>query len=99
MYDDPHGALRARVIEGVLTGKGDADPAVRRAAFEGRGLPGDLAALIAKVHAHAYKVTDADVATPQAARGDDAMFEIIVSAAMGAASQRLAAGHRALEEA
>ncbi len=99
MYPDPHGALRERVIHTVLDGPGMAPPALRAAAFAGRDLPSDLAPLVAKEHAHAYQVTDGDVARALAARGDDELFEVIVSAALGAASQRLAAGHRALEDA
>lgn len=99
MYPDPHAALRERVIRTVLEGPGTAAPPLRTAAFEGRNLPADLAALVAKERAHAYQVTDEDIARAQAARGDDELFEVIVSAALGAASLRLVAGHRALEEA
>lgn len=99
MYPDPHAALRERVIRTVLDGPGMAPPALRAAAFSGRDLPPDLASLVAKEQAHAYRVTDEDVARAGAGRGDDELFEVIVSAALGAASQRLAAGHKALEEA
>ncbi len=99
MYADPHAALRERVIRTVLEGPGTAPPALRAAAFTGRDLPADLESLVAKEQAHAYRVTDEDVARAQALRGDDATFEVIVSAALGAASHRLAAGHKALEEA
>lgn len=99
MDTDPHLALRQRVVERVLGAPGHSDPALRAAAFAGRDLPADLAPLVAKIRAHAYQVTDADVARGQSTRGDDAMFEIIVSAALGAASERLAAGQRALERA
>jgi hypothetical protein len=51
------------------------------------------------VHAHAYRVTDSDVATAQAKYGDDKLFEVIVSAAIGASRQRLMAGLDALENA
>jgi hypothetical protein len=44
-------------------------------------------------------VTDGDIAPLQATYGDDQLFEIIVSAALGASRQRLLAGLRALEEA
>jgi hypothetical protein len=69
---------------------------LRRAAADGAGLPDDLQPLVEKIHAHAYKVTDADVAAPQAAYGDDRLFEIIVSAALGASRKRLSAGLAAL---
>ena len=99
MIPDPHLALRERVIRGVLESPGHADPPLRAAAFARGAVPDDLATLVDRIHAHAYRVTDADVGRGQSTRGDDAMFEVIVSAALGAASARLAAGRRALEEA
>ena len=99
MISDPHAALRNRVFRSVLEGPGESDPAIRKAAAEGTGLPADLQSLIDKVHAHAYKVTDEDVARVQATYGDDRMFEIIVSAALGASRKRLLAGLDALDKA
>ena len=83
----------------VLTGPGETDPAVRQAAASNAGVPEELRALIAKVHAHAYKVTDADIARLQSTYGDDKLFEIIVSAALGASRTRLMAGLDALANA
>lgn len=99
MISDPHSALRDRVFQRVLEGAGDTDPAIRNAAADGTGLPDDLQPLIDKVHAHAYKVTDDDVARLQTKYGDDRLFEIIVSAALGASRQRLLAGLKALHDA
>jgi hypothetical protein len=99
MTQDPHAKLRDQVLDQVLTGPGEADPALRQAAANDAGLPADLQPLVDKVHAHAYRVTDADVATLQAKYGDDKMFEVIVSAALGASRKRLFAGLRALEQA
>jgi hypothetical protein len=96
---DPHAKLRDEVLRRVLEGDADAEPALRRAAAEGAGLPADLQPLVDKIHRHAYKVTDDDVARLQAVYGDDRMFEIVVSAAVGASRARLLAGLRALEEA
>lgn len=99
MTADPHAALRDTVLQTVLEGAGDSDPFIRRAAAEGEGVPADLQTLVAKIHNHAYKVTDDDIARPQARYGDDQMFEIVVSAALGASRNRLLAGLRALDEA
>jgi hypothetical protein len=44
-------------------------------------------------------VTDDDMARAQAKHGDDQMFEIVVSAALGASRQRLLAGLEALDKA
>ena len=62
-------------------------------------MPSDLQPLIEKIHRHAYKVTDDDIARVQAKYGDDKMFEIVVSAALGAARKRLALGLEALDNA
>jgi hypothetical protein len=99
VISDPHASLRDRVLESVLQGPGESDPAIRQAAAQGRGVPSDLQPLVDKIHRHAYKVTDEDIARAQAKYGDDQMFEIVVSAALGASRQRLLAGLRALEEA
>lgn len=96
---DPHAKLRDEVLHQVLDGPGESDPGVRRAAAANSGVPSDLQTLVGKIHRHAYKVTDDDVASLQASYGDDKMFEIIVSAALGASRQRLVAGLAALEDA
>jgi hypothetical protein len=99
MSTDPHAELRDRVTATVLDGPGVAPQALRRAAASGRDLPNELQPLVDKVRAHAYRVTDEDIAIGQAKHGDDAMFEVVVSAALGAAHDRLTAGLRALEQA
>lgn len=99
MTVDPHAELRDRVFQRVLQGAGDTDPTLRDAAAAGTGLPDDIQPLIDKVHAHAYKVTDEDIARLQPRYGDDSLFEIIVSAALGASRKRLLAGLKALDEA
>lgn len=97
--DDPHAVLRDRVLARVLEGPGESEPSVRQAAAAGAGAPADLQALVEKIHRHAYKVTDEDVARLQARYGDDRMFEIIVSAAVGASRARLLSGLEALDDA
>ena len=96
---DPHASLRDRVLNRVLLGAGDVERDVRHAVASGSGVPADLQDLIDKIHRHAYKVTDDDIAKAQQKYGDDKMFEIVVSAALGAANRRLQAGLRALNEA
>ena len=99
VIDDPHAALRDQVLQTVIQGQGESDPSIRHAAAEGRGVPADLQALVVKIHNHAYRVTDEDMARVQAKYGDDPLFEIVVSAALGASRNRLLAGLQALEEA
>ena len=96
---DPHAELRDRVFARVLEGEGETDAALRQAVADGRGVPTDLKALVDKIHMHAYKVTDDDIARAQAKYGDDQMFELVVSSALGAARTRLEAGLKALDEA
>ena len=99
MTSDPYGHLLDRVLRRVIHGAGESEPALRNAAAEGRGVPADLQPLIDKIHTHAYTVTDEDVARLQPVYGDDRLFEIIVSASLGASHKRLMAGLKALEEA
>ena len=99
MRPDPHASLRDRVLDRVLNGPAETEPALRNAAANDSGLPAELQALVDKIHRHAYKVTDEDMARLQAKYGDDRLFEIVVSAALGASRKRLFAGLSALEEA
>lgn len=99
MTADPHEGLRDAVLDSVLNGRAETDPALRNAAAEGAGAAPDIQSLIDKIHRHAYKVTDEDIAKLQATYGDDRMFEVVVSAALGASRQRLLAALDALEKA
>ena len=86
------------LIRNVLDGPGLLEPSLRRAAFERGSLPEPLAALVAKIHRHAWQVTDEDVAGARAAGwSEDQLFELIVCASVGASKERLDAGLRALE--
>ena len=96
---DPHAVLRDEVLESVLRGGGESSPSIRLAAAEGVGVPVELSELVEKIHKHAYTVTDDDVARLAPKYGDDQLFEIIVSAALGASRQRLLAGLAALDDA
>jgi hypothetical protein len=97
--DDPHAAIRDRVFRTIFDGPGESVPAVRRAAGDGTGVPSDLAALVDKIHHHAYKVTGEELADLRATYSDDQLFEVVVCAAVGASRRRLLAGLAALEEA
>ena len=96
---DPYAGMRDRVLDNVLKGPGESDPAIRESVANRTNVPDDLKVLVEKIHRHAYKVTDEDMAAAQAKYGDDRMFEIVVSAALGASQERLVAGLKALEEA
>jgi alkylhydroperoxidase family enzyme len=104
--DDPRGryaAYTARLVDAVLTQPGHTPPELRRAIVarvSGKGggeVPGALASYVDKVARHAYKVTDDDLARlQQAGHSDDALFEVTVSAALGAALGRLERGRTVL---
>ena len=61
--------------------------------------PPNLATLVQKIRSRAYTVTDADIEGLRGQFSDDQLFEIIVAATFGAASERRTAAFRALEEA
>lgn len=94
---DPHAALRDAVFGQVFEGPAQTDPRLRTAAAHSIGLPQDLQPFVDNIHAHAYKITSVEVAALQRVYGDDKLFEIIVSAALGASRNRLRAGLATLE--
>lgn len=78
-------AMRAAVVNGP----GTTTPTVRRAAFGGGEVSREASAYVDKVRRHAYKVTHADVeALHSAGWSDDAIFELTVATALGAALSR-----------
>lgn len=99
-----------RFVDAVLTTPGDTRDELRcaveaRAAQNGGRpanhasdeVPEDLTRYVDKVAKHAYKVTDADVeALHHAGYSEDAIFEITLSAALGAGLARLERGLEAL---
>lgn len=107
-FERPHTmqpmSTHADAIEtAVLTAPGLTDPAQRTAILTGAAaacglaepvdLPADLAPLLDKIWRNAYKVVDRDIETLRAAGyADDALFEVIVSAAAGAGLARLRRG-------
>lgn len=98
-----HTEAMERVAEAVLTTPGEADPALRQAVEAYAGgratpeLPADLRPYVDKVARNAYKVTDADVdRLRKAGYSEDAIFELTLAAALGAARARLDAGLRAM---
>jgi alkylhydroperoxidase family enzyme len=93
---DRFAELRRTLEESVWRDRGHTPPAMREAAATRRDVPPELAALVDKIHRHAHKVTDEDIATLRARFSDDELYELIVSAALGAAAARLDAGLGAL---
>lgn len=89
--------FKQRLVDAVLNTPGDTSSELRRAVMERGKVPAPLAPYVDKVAQHAYKVTDEDVAALRlAGHSDDALFEVTVSAAVGAALERLERGMAAL---
>ncbi|MCB9766201.1 MAG: hypothetical protein H6739_40875 [Alphaproteobacteria bacterium] len=106
MTEHPH----ARSLRATLDVPGEADDALRRAAYAlaeahavgdpaaVTGLPDDLRAFVTKVALHAYKTTDEDItALMDAGWTEQQLFEVLAAAAIGAGVSRLEAGLAALE--
>ncbi len=98
------------LIEAVLTSPGATSSTLRhateayaaqlsgRASSQADQLPQELEGYLSKVALHAYKVTDEDIEALRAAGYDeDAIFELTLSAALGAGMARLEQGLAALK--
>lgn len=97
--------------EAVLAAPGDLDRPTRTAileraidvstgvaAAEMHAVPEPLGAFVDKIARHAYTIVDADVhGLRDAGHSEDALFEALTSAAIGAGLARLACGLAALE--
>jgi hypothetical protein len=85
------------LCQAVFQSPGSTELAVRAAAGSGGELPEPVGSYAAKVRDQSYRINDADFAGLTAAGlSDDAIFEITIAAAVGAALQRLDAGMRAV---
>lgn len=94
---DRYAPLFAALRESVFGAPGRLDRATRHAAAFGGPLPPDLSALAAKVRDEAHAIDDEDVERlRRAGHVDDAIFELIVAAAFGAAQVRLSRALAAL---
>ena len=95
------GKIRS-LVDSVLVSRGDSDPELRRAVEQraaihagrlpegGPRLPQELGSYIDKVALHAFKVTDSDIeALRDTGYSEDAIFELTLSAALGAGIARL----------
>lgn len=100
-----HAEKMRRLADAILIGPGELDVEVRRAAQaqaatlgawsfpSATELPPVIAAFVEKVAKHAYKVTDKDIEELRTAGySEDAIFEITLSTALGAAMARLQRG-------
>jgi hypothetical protein len=95
--DDRFAVLRNATAAALLKSPATTPTELRHAVASGSP-PSGLKTLVQKIRERAYTVTDQDIDALRNSYTEDQLFEIIVSAAFGAASERLAAAHRALEE-
>lgn len=94
---DRPGRLVANLRLAVFDSSAETNPATRSAAATGGPLPESWESYAAKVREAAYRVSDTDVEHLQAAgHTEDEIFEVTVSAAVGAALRSLDAGLRAV---
>jgi hypothetical protein len=99
MEDNKRTAHRALLIR-VLEGDGRASHEARRAAFENVGRASPLRTLINKVARQPTRVTDEDIAAVlTSGKSEDEIFELVVCAAIGAATRQYEAAFQALDEA
>jgi hypothetical protein len=90
---DRHAAAVEALRRAVFESPGATEPAVRVAAGSGGQLPDPTGSYAEMVRDRSYRITDTDLARLTAAGlSDDAIFEITIAAAVGAAMQRLDAG-------
>jgi alkylhydroperoxidase family enzyme len=96
--DDRFAPLRSSTASALLQGPGTTSADLRQAIARGEP-PQELTTLVQKIRSRPYSVTDQDVDALRNRYTEDQLFEIIVAASFGAAQERLAAAHRALEDA
>jgi hypothetical protein len=88
---DPYAAAWERVAEAVLESEGSLPAYVRRAIARGED-PAELAPLLEKVRAHAYRIVDGDVE----GLDTDVVLEAVLAAALGSGEERRRAALKAL---
>jgi hypothetical protein len=94
-------ALITKTTHAILEAPGATEPKLRWSIFHNRldDVPVSIRRYVEKVRQNAWKVSDADVQSLKTAGfSEDAIFEITVAAASGAAIMRLERGLIALHE-
>jgi hypothetical protein len=97
--DKKRAAYRA-LEDRILNGEGGASPEQRACAFGNAGLPPPLDGLVSKVATRPTEVTDAHFAVARAAgASEDALFELVICAAVGQSGRLYDEGLAALADA
>jgi hypothetical protein len=91
-------ALFESIARDVCDRPGKLSPETKRAAADGKALPGASGELVERIRHAAHAVTDGDVeAARREGHDDDALYELTVATALGQSRLRLAAVLRALK--
>jgi alkylhydroperoxidase family enzyme len=81
--------LTQNLAKSILTCPGALGPEIRKAIADGADVPEMLVAYVDKVRRHAYRITAEDIeALKKSGYSEDAILEITLSAALGAALVR-----------
>jgi hypothetical protein len=89
----------ATLLRAVLTSPGATEPSVRRAIYRGAPQDGPVGAYVEQIRGQSYRIRDEDVQQLlESGMSQDAVFELTVVAALGAAAERFDAGMRAVRE-
>lgn len=91
-------SLAAQLERSLLDRRGETTRAQREAATRAEG-DGPLGQYVRQIEQAAYKVTAEQVDALRTTHSDDALFELTVCAAQGAAKRRLDAGLRSIDDA
>jgi alkylhydroperoxidase family enzyme len=97
--DRRHAKQLAALLRAVLESPGATEPGVRRAIYRGDASSGPIDAYVEQIRGQSYRISDEDVQRLlESGMSQDAVFELTVVAALGAAAERLEAGMRAVRE-
>src|SRR5262245_3072852 len=97
--DRRHAKQLAALLRAVLESPGATEPGVRQAIYRGARQDGPVGAYVEQVRGQSYRISDEDVqGLLESGMSQDAVFELTVAAALGAAGERLEAGMRAMRE-
>jgi hypothetical protein len=89
----------AALLHAVLESPGATDRAVRQAVYRGESQSEPVGEYVEKIRSQSYRIGDEDVMRMlESGLSQDAVFELTVAAALGAAAERLEAGMRAMQE-
>jgi alkylhydroperoxidase family enzyme len=91
-------SLHQALVDRVLGDDGQIAPDQRHRAFNNTGVPEQLQSLVEKVACRSSQVTDRDLdAARTAGFSDEQIFELIICAAVGAATRQYQSGLAALD--